>query len=180
MLQLDPMNTGHDERRAETGLARRQHIEGRRLACEWIETTTQIGKHLVRQGPGLASMLAAGEMRACDRRGLSATRCGGLVGACALGRGARPLFGAELRLTGAGDSAGASAGFIVEKARYPRHSRKAPRRSPQFGNAPSGPGTNLGNRRYSRRQHWPRSIRRVSWAVEFCFGFSGFRSRSSF
>jgi hypothetical protein len=39
---------------------------------------------------------------------------------------ARPLFGAELRLTGAGDSAVASAGFIVERARYPRHSRKAP------------------------------------------------------
>jgi hypothetical protein len=60
MLQLDSMITGHDERRAEAGLARRQHIEGRRLACEWIETTPQIGKHLVRQGPGLASMLAAG------------------------------------------------------------------------------------------------------------------------
>jgi hypothetical protein len=87
MLQLDPMNTGHDEPRAETGLARRQHIEGRRLACKWIETTPQIGKHLARQGPGLASMLAAGEMEGLRsarpvsdalRRGIcSRARCGG-------------------------------------------------------------------------------------------------------
>jgi hypothetical protein len=117
MLQLDPMNTGHDKRRAETGLARRQHIEGRRLACEWIETTPQIGKHLVRQGPGLASMLAAGNAigEACQRGAAEAW-----LGACALGRGARPLFGAELRLTGARDSAVASPDFIVEKAAIQR------------------------------------------------------------
>jgi hypothetical protein len=69
------------------------------FACEWIETTPQIGKHLVRQGPGLASMLAAGE-GACDRRGMSATRCGGLVRACALGRGAqrRPAVALDLAM----------------------------------------------------------------------------------
>ena len=51
------MNAGQDERRAETGLARRQRVEGRRLACEWVKTTPQIGKHLIRHPrPNAASI----------------------------------------------------------------------------------------------------------------------------
>jgi hypothetical protein len=51
-------------------------LRGGAFACEWIETTPQIGKHLVRQGPGLASMLAAGEGlaigEACQRHAAEA------------------------------------------------------------------------------------------------------------
>ena len=41
------MNAGQDERRAETGLAGRQYVEGRRLAGERVETTPKIAENLV-------------------------------------------------------------------------------------------------------------------------------------
>jgi hypothetical protein len=43
-LRLDPMNAGQNKRRAETGLARRQYVEGRRLAGERVETAPEIGE----------------------------------------------------------------------------------------------------------------------------------------
>jgi hypothetical protein len=51
----------------------------------------------------------------------------------------------------------------------------------QTRNAPFSTGTNLGKRLFIGRQHSRVAApRRVLWAVEFCFGLSAFRSRSSF
>ena len=52
-----------------------------------------------------------------------------------------------------------TSGFILEDLRCSPPLSLKP--SKPLCTRPSGPGTNLGNRRYSRRQHWPRSIRRV-------------------
>jgi len=47
-------------------------------------------------------------------------------------------------------------------------------------NVPSASGTNLGRRLFVSRQHSRQAAqRRARWAVEFCFGFLAFRSRSS-
>jgi hypothetical protein len=45
--RLDPVDARQYERRAETGLAGRQYVEGRRLAGERVETTPKIAENLV-------------------------------------------------------------------------------------------------------------------------------------
>ena len=47
-FRLDPMNARQHKRRAETRPAWRQHVKGRRLAGERVETAPQIGKNFHR------------------------------------------------------------------------------------------------------------------------------------
>jgi hypothetical protein len=47
-FRLDPMNARQHKRRAETSPAWRQHVKGRRLAGERVETAPQIGEDFVR------------------------------------------------------------------------------------------------------------------------------------
>ena len=164
MLQLDPMNTGHDERRAETGLARRQHIEGA-APCVRVDRDAADRQAPCQAGPG-AGVYAGRRDEGLRSARPVATRCGGLVrGMCSRARCEAPIW-RRIALDWRGGQRSRLARFYSRKARYPTRvtaaqsvpsdagnsntlAATAPRRSPQFSNAPSGPGTNLGNRRYS-------------------------------
>jgi hypothetical protein len=56
--RLDPVNARKNERRPETGLARRQHVNWRRLAGERFKAAPQIGKDLVRHSRSYAASIS--------------------------------------------------------------------------------------------------------------------------